>query len=47
MHHWIKGLSVDLKISQKLSLLFDEEISKIEDTEYGKDNMTAILVEFV
>lgn len=44
MHNWLTDFPSDVKISQKLSHLFDEEVSKIKDTEYGKDNMTAILI---
>lgn len=46
MHNWLNDFPADMKISHKLSLLFDEEVSKVQNTEFGKDNMTAILVKF-
>jgi hypothetical protein len=29
MHNWLTDLPADMKISHKLSLLFDEEVSKV------------------
>jgi serine/threonine protein phosphatase PrpC len=46
MHKWLKKLKPSLKLLEKMSLLLDDEVSTTEDTEFGKDNMTAIIIEF-